>query len=39
MAATQRVKVKVTKGHKKKTVGSTGYKTCPTCKGTGKVKS
>jgi len=39
MAATQRVRVKVTKGYTRKTGGNTGYKKCPTCKGTGRVKS
>lgn len=38
MAATQHVRVKVTKGKTRKTGGSTGYKKCGTCNGTGRVK-
>ena len=36
--ATQRVTVKVTKGHVKKTGPGTGYKKCGTCNGTGRIK-
>lgn len=35
--ATQKVKVTQTTKYVKKTTGA-GYKTCPTCKGSGKVK-
>lgn len=36
--ATQRVK-RTTKKYVKKTGAGTGYKKCPTCKGSGRVKS
>lgn len=38
MAAKQKVTVTVTKTRTRKTGGSTGYKKCPECKGTGRVK-
>lgn len=39
MAGRQKVTVTVTKTRTRKTGGNTGYKKCPTCKGTGRVKS
>lgn len=39
MATKQRVTVKVTKTRTRKTGPGTGYKKCPECKGTGRVKS
>ena len=38
MATTQKVKTTTTKTVRK-TGGNTGYKKCPTCKGTGRVKN
>lgn len=39
MPATQNVKVtKTVKKYVRKTGGDTGYKNCPKCKGTGRVK-
>lgn len=37
--AKQTVKTTHTKSRTRKTGGSTGYKKCPTCKGSGRVKS
>jgi len=39
MAAKQRVRVKVTKTRTRKTGPGTGYKKCPECKGTGRVRT
>ncbi len=37
--AKQKIKVKIKKTRTRKTGGDTGYKKCPTCKGSGRVKS
>lgn len=37
--AKQKIKVKIKKTRARKTGGDTGYKKCPTCKGSGRVKS
>lgn len=39
MAAKQHVHVKVTKTRTRKTSPGTGYKKCPECKGTGRVRT
>lgn len=39
MAARQTIKKITVKTRRRKTGGNTGYKKCPTCKGSGRVKA